>query len=491
MQNESQNLIKQTEININHINDTLYNVNLLFFLLKRVPVSFEENETSKFFAGFREEILKLSTHENWLENLKNYLVLEYKVASNEIIQTFLLHIFLAVENLQNNNQASSNLDLAIYLNENKRDYNLIFNNDFYKSVINEENITESIVKTIVDLKNKYKFKEIFYSNEISPRNLLKQLLYTSNALEEIVLNLEVEYPEFLGTRDQILCIDLNDRTEYKDGFIYISTDIDDSFPNAFFKLFFNKVFTETTLAEEKNYFIEKFWESFLNNTISQKEDKFVYIQLFSEYIYDNKNFIIDNNLNKNKELDFINNLLDSINGLLDQKESLELNFEKNLFFYNKWREDFENKLEDYNIKRMLNANLELKREIFKIAFLFKYIILNDYKYSFWKDLIILSNLVDTSFKYLNEKDLESFKKVDIFIFNIMKNKELMKTFVKTSKDLMLEEFMRNSFIGFLNYYRENKSNFDKTIVPYIEQEALIEKEFWESHVDEINEILQS
>ena len=485
------NLIKQEEIDINNINEKIYNVNLLFYLLKKIPVSFEENETSKYFRNFKDKILSLSSQKLWVEDVKKLLINEYKIADNQIIQNFLLHIFMAIEKIKDTEEENSNLDLAIYLNENKRDYNLLFNNSLYQTIIeeSEDNLNESIIKTIVDLKNTYKFKEIFYSNEISTRNLLKHLLYTRNALEEIVLNLEMEQPEFSGTKDKILCIDLAQKTEYKDGFIYIATDIDDSFPEAFFKLFFHKLFIEFSLEKEKDEFIEKFWQHFLTKKIKDKQDKFIYIQLFSEYIYENKNFIIENNLNKNRELLFINNILDSINGFLDQKESLELNVEKSVFFYNKWRKTFEELLNDYNVKKMLSNNQELKREMFKIALLFKYILINDYKLAFWKDILILSELVDTSFKYLNEKDLEDFKKIESFIFNVMKNKTLITTFVETSKDLLLEQMLRNSFIGFINYYRENKSNFDKTTVPYIEEEAIIEKEFWEEEVQEIGDIL--
>lgn len=509
--------IKQNNLDFMHLHEYIYNVKTLFNILKRIPVYFDKNnqidkEFKQYFINIKNKAVHFSAQKNWVENfeefIENELVFynqkkfldidlnEEKQKNNELIKIkihFLNNLWIYLQDLEQENKENKNnkLDLALLINENQKD-NHIFNNEFYNEILleiieNDDLIAESIVKTILSLKNEYGIKEVFYSNEIAPKNLLKQLMYIKNSLDEIVLNLELDYPEFSGLKNKYLCIDLGSKG-YKDGFIHIQTNLNDTFPNTYFKVIFEKLisckkeFNTNNISGEE--FIENFWSSFCTPSKMEEKDKFEYIQLFSEYLYECKNLVNDNkNLKANltKEMEFVDALLNQLNGFLDMKEAFELNKDKNVFFYNKWREDFVKNIEEFNTKRMLNKNLTFKKEIFKLAFLFKHIVLNQYQLCFWKDMLIISKLTDLSFKYFDNNDLE-FNQVETFIFNIMKDNKLLQLYLMESKDFIIEDLMEKSFVGFINYYRENKEFFDKTIVPYIEKEAVEAKDFWEDNL---------
>lgn len=527
--------IKQHNLDFMHLHEYIYNVKTLFNVLKRIPVYFDKSapldkEFKQYFNNVKNKAVQFSAHKNWIENFEEFIENELKfynqkqdlnqedgVSANYLNEEeqklveftkiklhFLNNLWIYIQDLETDvkENRSNKLDLALLMNENQKD-NHIFNDEFYNEIVSEvaksdDLIVESVVKTILSLKNEYGIKEVFYSNEIAPKNLLKQLMYVKNSLDEIVLNLELEYPEFSGLKDKYLCIDLGAKG-YKDDFIYIQTNLNDTFPNTYFKVVFEKLVSDKKDIETKqgnvnlsgDEFIEMFWSSFCTPSKMEEKDKFLYIQLFSEYLYECKNLVNDNkNLKANltKEMEFIDGLLNQLNGFLDMKEAFELNKDKNVFFYNKWREDFVKDIEEFNTKRMLNRNFTFKKEIFKLAFLFKHIVLNQYRLCFWKDMLIISKLTDLSFKYFENDDLD-FNQVETFIFNIIKDNKLLQMYLMESKEFIIEDLMEKSFIGFINYYRENKEFFDKTTVPYIENEAVEAKDFWEDNLSDLVIIL--
>lgn len=459
------------------------NLTTLYRILRATPAKFGDDQVVFYFENFFNLLQKVILRDNWIEIVQEVIKEDWLNYGNPIVKVLLENIAdYAFANIDENEPERPLSDLTFLMEQAQEPYELFLDNEglneWLQSVSREE-----IYSLSTKIQNEFGFKRIYLSNEISETNLLKQLKNIHNSLVELSIDLEGEDPLRMGMEGKYLAVGMSNESRYSQGVFFVDFDTDDNILKAFYDNLYQKVW-----SVEGGAFFDKFWEHIRNNNISHKVEKFRYLNLFAEHLQDCRDLLERLELN-GPEYTFLDDIILSVEKILAQKETLELNRETAIAFFSNWKDGFIAKLNEFNVARVLSQNLGFRKELFNLACIFEYVVLYDYKFSFWKDINFLEKLVDYSFKVLSDKDLNNYEAFNFFIMQVMSERRVLDNFAVKTKDMTTKDLMHASFQSYVNYFRNHKSNYDMLKVPTIEEEVEIEKEFWENNLPELLELL--
>ena len=358
------------------------------------------------------------------------------------------------EKLINNNVEGDLIDLIFKIDE----YSLPLYNKIELLDDAEASTEKNVENYLTFLKETYQIDNIYLSNAFSIKNAMLFLMYLKEGLESLQIQLELTMEDmlfYLKGKTFVIGVEKT-RFDSVNGRIYLNNEAD-PLPVAFSQMI--------DFSEIK----EDFFNNFKTNKINQ--NNFLNAQLFVKYLEDNLRIIGEYNLNTLNQYDFLFELYDWSVNYLDLEDE-DFNNSKNSFVYQQYKEMLLRFLNDYNFKNYLEDE-SFKNMVFSISYTFKHLVRKKYVLNYWKDLFLIEqltkSLVAQGYQY---EDYEHV--LDQFLFNASLLDEM--------KTPIVEEAVNNSFLGYLHYYREEEGDVNIAL-PTIEEERMIEKFFWEDHIN--------
>lgn len=316
------------------------------------------------------------------------------------------------------------------------------------------------------------FKDILFSQKFDNTqmaSLLMSIEYRVTYFKQILL----ERNDPLNLKNIILAVGVNAMGyRFDDNIFFAESDLD-------IETLLGRWVYRQIIAQGNDALMTEFVKHIFKK--DEMQDKITYLRVFSEYLEDCRSLLINSDLSETKEGQIIESILRVTQPFLETTDLYENNADKGLSYFNEWFQEFEFETKDFNMDLYLSRNPAFKREIFTIALTFKYILLNQYKYGFWKDLLILEMMI----KFYLHEDL-SFEELDELVFDTFNSRENFSQFVKISQKMLLQEMTRSSIIGALRYYSKGSYHFDGFDKPYFITDCQKEIRFWERYIQELN-----
>ena len=355
--------------------------------------------------------------------------------------------------LINNNESGDVIDLIFQIDE----YPVMLYNTIEFVDEAEKSTLKNITNYIEFLKDTYKISNVYYSNALSIKNTMLFLMYLKESLEQLQMQLELSHEDMVKYfKGKTFVLGVG-RTgfENENNNIYLNNE-EDPLPIAFIQM--------VNLEKIK----EEFFQNFKKNKITQ--NNFLNAQLFAKFLEDNIRTINDLNLNALNQYDFLFEMNDWIVNYLDLEDS-NFNDNKNSFVYQQYKESLLKTLEDYNFKNYLE-NKSFKNQVFSLSYMFKHIVRKKYVVGLWKDMFLIEQLTKSLVAQGN-----SYNEYEIMLDDLLFNKNLL----EKMKEIIVDKAILSSFLGFLEYYRNNEGNIHIEL-PTIEEERMLEKFFWEENL---------
>lgn len=355
--------------------------------------------------------------------------------------------------LINNNESGDVIDLIFQIDE----YPVMLYNTIEFVDEAEKSTLKNITNYIEFLKDTYKISNVYYSNALSIKNTMLFLMYLKESLEQLQMQLELSHEDMVKYfKGKTFVLGVG-RTgfENENNNIYLNNE-EDPLPIAFIQM--------VNLEKIK----EEFFQNFKKNKITQ--NNFLNAQLFAKFLEDNIRTINDLNLNALNQYDFLFEMNDWIVNYLDLEDS-NFNDNKNSFVYQQYKESLLKTLEDYNFKNYLE-NKSFKNQVFSLSYMFKHIVRKKYVVGLWKDMFLIEQLTKSLVAQGN-----SYNEYEIMLDDLLFNKNLL----EKMKEIIVNKAILSSFLGFLEYYRNDEGNIHIEL-PTIEEERMLEKFFWEENL---------
>lgn len=355
--------------------------------------------------------------------------------------------------LINNNESGDVIDLIFQIDE----YPVMLYNTIEFVDEAEKSTLKNITNYIEFLKYTYKISNVYYSNALSIKNTMLFLMYLKESLEQLQMQLELSHEDMVKYfKGKTFVLGVG-RTgfENENNNIYLNNE-EDPLPIAFIQM--------VNLEKIK----EEFFQNFKKNKITQ--NNFLNAQLFAKFLEDNIRTINDLNLNALNQYDFLFEMNDWIVNYLDLEDS-NFNDNKNSFVYQQYKESLLKTLEDYNFKNYLE-NKSFKNQVFSLSYMFKHIVRKKYVVGLWKDMFLIEQLTKSLVAQGN-----SYNEYEIMLDDLLFNKNLL----EKMKEIIVDKAILSSFLGFLEYYRNDEGNIHIEL-PTIEEERMLEKFFWEENL---------
>lgn len=355
--------------------------------------------------------------------------------------------------LINNNESGDVIDLIFQIDE----YPVMLYNTIEFVDEAEKSTLKNITNYIEFLKDTYKISNVYYSNALSIKNTMLFLMYLKESLEQLQMQLELSHEDMVKYfKGKTFVLGVG-RTgfENENNNIYLNNE-EDPLPIAFIQM--------VNLEKIK----EEFFQNFKKNKITQ--NNFLNAQLFAKFLEDNIRTINDLNLNALNQYDFLFEMNDWIVNYLDLEDS-NFNDNKNSFVYQQYKESLLKTLEDYNFKNYLE-NKSFKNQVFSLSYMFKHIVRKKYVVGLWKDMFLIEQLTKSLVAQGN-----SYNEYEIMLDDLLFNKNLL----EKMKEIIVDKAILSSFLGFLEYYRNDEGNIHIEL-PTIEEERMLEKFFWEENL---------
>lgn len=450
----------------------MFNSKLVKKFLKIIPFSLTNDNLNDYFIGFRKELLEMVKQQDWLKNLKSKVEKDLLGCKDEETLTFLKKINLLIENSMDEEFFEE--DEFIYKSNLKQNEvfsrNIVYG-DFVLNELdklsheNEEKTTVRLKEIANQLINLYGLKDVLYSSELSQKNVLYFLLLSRLHLDYLFNVFENK----ISLNGKVLCFDLNNFSQIDNDYVYIASGENDPFAQALFHLVLNKI-------NEKEFILD-----FYKNKASSlnKDEK---LNLMSNYLFllkNNKDLIKDNKIEEVLAL-----LNETINVYLDQREEINFNKAKSENFYLNWRDGFGKFLNDFNVQIIFEKKPLLKREIFLLSVLFKFIIEDRHHLSFWVSNTLIEKLSFYLFKF--HKDIKNYDEYEKLIVEIFENEKSLNVFVNNFKDDINYTLLYHSYLSYVNYFREDKGLLDILIVPQTFIDLEREMVNWSKAISKMN-----
>ena len=356
--------------------------------------------------------------------------------------------------LINNNESGDVIDLIFQIDE----YPVMLYNTIEFVDEAEKSTLKNITNYIEFLKDTYKISNVYYSNALSIKNTMLFLMYLKESLEQLQMQLELSHEDMVKYfKGKTFVLGVG-RTgfENENNNIYLNNE-EDPLPIAFIQM--------VNLEKIK----EEFFQNFKKNKITQ--NNFLNAQLFAKFLEDNIRTINDLNLNALNQYDFLFEMNDWIVNYLDLEDS-NFNDNKNSFVYQQYKESLLKTLEDYNFKNYLE-NKSFKNQVFSLSYMFKHIVRKKYVVGLWKDMFLIEQLTKSLVAQGN-----SYHEYEVMLDDLLFNKNLL----EKMKEIIVDKAILSSFLGFLEYYRNDEGN-TYIELPTVEEERMLEKFFWEENLN--------